>query len=108
MYIQNTEMRLPPGKLDQFRQILDQNYFPNLREKPGYICGGLFEQTDDRDVVSLITFWENQGSVEFLKRTEPLSGSVHALSALLPGLQVSTRAFVCHTNDLLEALAGVR
>ncbi|CAG0971150.1 hypothetical protein ARNL5_01697 [Anaerolineae bacterium] len=94
MYAQATTIRVPLGTMAQMRQIIENEYLPNVSSQPGFVRAYFLEQTDDSDYAMLIVAWESQADVENYNRNNLLEASVQALTVRLPGVRIQRAGYV--------------
>jgi quinol monooxygenase YgiN len=88
------------GTMAQMRHVIENEYLPRLRTRPGFIRAYFLEQADDPDRALLIVAWESQAAVENFTRTNLLEASVQALAVHLPGVRIHRDAY------LVSVMAG--
>jgi hypothetical protein len=98
MYAQASTIRVPIGTMAQMRHVIEQEYLPRVRSRPGFVSAQFLEQVDDPESALLIICWDKQASVESFNRTNLLEASVQALAARLPGVRVQREAFLVSVN----------
>jgi quinol monooxygenase YgiN len=106
MYAQVTHIQVPIDGMPQMRLLIEHDYLPAIRRRPGFVAGYLLEQVDDPESAILIVQWENHESVENFNRTGSLEASVQTLAARMPGVRVQREGFVMRVRVEREA-AGV-
>jgi heme-degrading monooxygenase HmoA len=94
MYAQVTHIQVPIDGMPQMRRLIEHDYLPAIRHRPGFVAGYLLEQVDDPEAAILVVQWENHESVENFNRTGSLEASVQALAARMPGVRVQREGFV--------------
>lgn len=94
MYAQLTRMRVPIGKMSILRHMIEEEYLPVVRNRPGFIAAYLLEHVDDPDNAEMLQFWDTHSSAESFARTGLLTSSIQALSANLQGLQVQRQGYI--------------
>lgn len=102
MYAQATTIRVPMGTMAQMRHVIEQEYLPRVRSRPGFHSAQFLEQIDDPDYALLIICWDSQASVENFNRTNLLEASVQALAARLPGVRVQRAGYHVSVNIDLD------
>jgi quinol monooxygenase YgiN len=110
MYAQITSIRVPMGSMDRMRAIIQRDYLPKIRVRPGFVSAFLMEQVDDRDRAELVILWESQAALEKFNSTGLLEASVQSLAAHLPGAQVQRQgyALTVSTAATLQATEDVQ
>jgi heme-degrading monooxygenase HmoA len=98
MYAQATAIRVPMGTMAQMRQVIEEEYLPRVRNRPGFVSAQFLEQIDDPDSALLIVCWDNQAAVENFNRTNLLEASVQALAVRLPGVRVQREGYLISIN----------
>jgi heme-degrading monooxygenase HmoA len=94
MYAQVTNIRVPMNAMSQMRQIIEFDYLPAVRARPGFVTAYLLEQADDPDSAQLVVLWENHEAVEAFNRTGLLESSVQALAVRMPGVRVQREGYI--------------
>lgn len=94
MYAQATIIRVPLGTMSQMRHIIEHDYLPRVRSRPGFLSAQMLEQIDDPESAILVLYWDNQAAVEGFNRTNPLEASVQALAVRLPGTRIHREGYV--------------
>jgi quinol monooxygenase YgiN len=94
MYAQATTLRVPLGTMPQMRRVIEQDYLPRVRCRPGFVSAQFLEQIDDPESALLIICWENQAAVENFSRTNHLEASVQALAVRVPGVRVQRQGYL--------------
>jgi heme-degrading monooxygenase HmoA len=94
MYAQITRIRVPMNKMAELREVIETEYLPVVRGRPGFLAGYLLEQVDDADSGQLVLFWESQSAAENFTRTGLLQASLYGLSTEIPGIDLRREGFV--------------
>lgn len=94
MFIQVIDMQIPIGQLAQLRQLIQEEYLPAIRNRPGFVRADLLEQVDDPNTAKLIIYWNDQASVENTQKTGVLAGSTQSIAARLPGLRLQKQSYI--------------
>ena len=94
MYAQITLMHAPVGKIAELRQLIETEYLPVVRARPGFKAAFLLEQVDDPDTAQLIQLWDNHAAIENFHRTGLLQGSDQSIAARLPGLRIQRQGYI--------------
>lgn len=94
MYAQVTIIQVPLNQFDRLREVIEDDYLPVVRARPGFRAGYLMEQVDDADSAQLVLFWDDQAAVENFNRTGLLQASIHALASSVPGVQVRRQSYL--------------
>ncbi|MCB9456258.1 MAG: hypothetical protein H6671_09770 [Anaerolineaceae bacterium] len=94
MYAQVTQIQVPFNKMGELRRVIENEYFPVVRQRPGFMAGYLLEQVDDQDCAQLTIFWDDQAAVESFHRTGLLEASVQALAAYVPGIHLRRQGYL--------------
>jgi heme-degrading monooxygenase HmoA len=94
MYAQVTQIQVPYNKMGELRQVIEREYFPIVRQRPGFVAAYLLEQVDDRDCAQLTIFWDDQDAVESFHRTGLLEASIQTLAAYVPGIQLRRQGYL--------------
>ena len=69
MYAHITTIRVPLGRMESFRQMLNRDYLEPVRQQPGFIRAYFLEQVDDPERAQLIQVWESQAALEAYRRS---------------------------------------
>lgn len=93
MYAQSTSIRVPLGHMNRMRAIIEREYLPKIRCRPGFVSAFLMEQVDDPERAELLILWESQDAVESFNSTGLLEATVHGLAAYLPDVQVQRQGY---------------
>jgi len=94
MFVQIIEMKVPYGQISKLRHMIEQEYMPALRDRPGFIRADLLEQVDDRNETLLIAYWESHADLEATNNTGVLAGSTTSIAARIPGLRIQRQSYV--------------
>lgn len=94
MYAQITLLRAPFGKMAELRHLIEAEYVPVVRARPGFKAVFLLEQVDDPDTAQLVQLWDNHAAIENFHRTGLLQGSDQSIAARLPGLRIQRQGYV--------------
>lgn len=94
MYAQVTNIRVPMDAMPRMRQIIEYDYLPAVRSRPGFVTAYLLEQADDPDAAQLVVLWESHEAVEEFNRTGLLESSVQALAVRMPGVRVQRQGYL--------------
>lgn len=97
MYAQLTRLHVPIGQMDVLRRMIEVDYLPVVRQRPGFVAAYLLEHVDDPDQAEMIQFWDNHAAAESFARTGLLTSSIQALAAKLHGLQVQRQGYIVRT-----------
>lgn len=100
MYAQVTSINVPVGTMSEMRRLIEEEYLPRVRTRPGFVAAYLLEQLDDREAAKLIMFWENQAAVETFNRSGLIEASVNVLASRLPGARVQRQGY--HVSAVAE------
>jgi heme-degrading monooxygenase HmoA len=84
--------------MPQMRRLIEQDYLPAIRHRPGFVAGYLLEQVDDPESAILVVQWESHEAVENFNRTGSLEASVQALVARMPGVRVQREGFIVRVH----------
>ncbi|PJF25112.1 MAG: hypothetical protein CUN53_14435 [Phototrophicales bacterium] len=106
MYAQVTHIQVPIDGMPQMRRMIEHDYLPVIRCRPGFVAGYLLEQVDDPESAILVVQWENHEAVENFNRTGSLEASVQALAARMPGVRMHREGFIMRVRVERET-AGV-
>ncbi len=93
MYAQVTFLQVPIDQMTLLRELIETQYLPIVRQRPGFKAGYLLEQIDDPETAQLVLFWDEQAAVESFTRTGMLQASLHALTAEMPDLSVHRQGY---------------
>ncbi|MBC6936298.1 MAG: hypothetical protein DWB42_10710 [Chloroflexi bacterium] len=105
MYAQVTQLQVPMNKIGELRHIIDSQYLPVVRNRPGFLAAYLLEQIDDPDSAQLVQFWDSQADVENFHRTGLLESSVQGIAAHMPGVQIKRQGYMVRVAVRGTALA---
>lgn len=94
MYAQVTLFRAPAGKIGELRRLVEEDYLPVIRNRPGFQAAFFLEQVDDPDAAQLVQLWESHATVENFHRTGLLQGSDQSIAARLPGLRIQRQGYL--------------
>ncbi len=94
MYAQVTYIDVPMNQIGLLRAVIEEDYLPIVRSRPGFRAGYLLEQIDDPDTAQLVLFWDDHHAVESFNRTGALQASIQGLAAEVPGLRVKREGFI--------------
>lgn len=94
MYAQVTLIQVPINKMGELRRVIEANYLPVVRKRPGFLAAYLLEQIDDPDCAQLIQFWDSQADVENFHRTGLLEASVQGIAAQIPGIHLRRQGYL--------------
>lgn len=94
MYAQVTGIKVPLNQMAVMREIIENQYLPAVRVRPGFRAGYLLEQIDDPESAQLVLYWDDQASVENFNRTGLLYASINALAAEIPGVEVRRQSYI--------------
>jgi quinol monooxygenase YgiN len=94
MYAQLTRIRVPLDKMDEVRHIIEQDYLPVVRTRPGFVAAYLLEEIDDNDSAQMIQFWDSHSAAENFVRTGLLASSIQSLAARIPGIQIQRQGYI--------------
>jgi heme-degrading monooxygenase HmoA len=94
MYAQKTKIRVPAGQVRDLRLMIEQEYFPIVSHRPGFIAAYLLEQSDDEDMAEIILLWDTHSAAEAFTRTGSLASSFQTLSLRIPGMQIQRQGYI--------------
>lgn len=94
MYAQVTYIEVPMNQIGLLRAVIEEQYLPTVRSRPGFRAGYLLEQVDDPDIAQLVLFWDDHYAVENFNRTGALQASIQGLAVEIPGLSVKREGFI--------------
>jgi hypothetical protein len=94
MYAQVTFLQVPLDQMSILRELIETQYLPIVKQRPGFKAGYLLEQIDDPETAQLVLFWDEHASVESFNRTGMLQASLHALTAEMPDLIVHRQGYM--------------
>lgn len=97
MYAQVTILQVPMNRISELRQVIETQYLPNVRCRPGFLAAYLLEQVDDPDSAQLVQFWNSQADVENFHRTGLLEASIQGIAAYMPGVQIKRQGYLVRT-----------
>lgn len=105
MFAQIITMQVPPDNIERLRQLISEEYFPEIASRPGFVSAGLLEQVDDRNVTQLVIYWRTQHDVENAGQTTGLAGSPYSIAARIPGMRVQRHSYIVKvsTKHALQA-----
>jgi len=93
MYAQVTFFQVPEEQMPRLRNLIETNYLPVVRQRPGFKAGYLLEQIDDPETAQMVVFWDEHASVESFHRTGMLHASLYALINEMPDLIVHRQGY---------------
>ena len=94
MYAQVTHLLIPLGKQEEVREFVKSHYFKNIQVRDGFIMAHLLEAIDDPLVIQIITYWQNQQTLEHARRTGSLQQTVQFLAASIPDVRIQRQAYL--------------
>ena len=94
MYAQMTHLLIPLGKQEEVREFVKSHYFKNIQDREGFIMAHLLEAIDDPLVIQIITYWQNQQTLENARRTGSLQQTVQFLAASIPDVRIQRQAYL--------------
>lgn len=93
MYAQSTVIRVPMGMMRYMRRLIEQDYLPKVRVRPGFVSAVLLEQEDDEDSAELIVVWESQAAAEDFSRTGVPEATPQPLVQAFPGVRAQRTGY---------------
>jgi heme-degrading monooxygenase HmoA len=94
MYAQVTVLQVPLNKMAELRRVIETDYLPVVRTRPGFLAGYLLEQVDDANSAQLVQFWDSHADVENFHRTGLLQASLQSIAADIPGIQMRRQGYI--------------
>lgn len=94
MYAQRTQIRVPAQTMSNLRHVIENDYFPVVSRRPGFVAAYLLEQVDDEDSSEMVIFWDTHDSAENFTRTGSLAASIQTLAATMPGVQIRRQGYI--------------
>ncbi len=98
MYAQVTNLSVPIGKMDEFREIVQSQYFRNVQYRDGFVMANLLEAIDDPQAAQIITYWDSQHAIEDARRTGSLQETVQMLASHMPGVRLLRQGYLVTVN----------
>lgn len=98
MYAQVTNLSVPIGKMDEFREVVQNQYFRNVQYREGFVMANLLEAIDDPHTAQIITYWDNQRAIENARRTGSLQETVQMLASHMPGVRLLRQGYIVTVN----------
>lgn len=98
MYAQVTNLSVPIGKMDEFREVVQNQYFRNVQHRDGFVMANLLEAIDDPHVAQIITYWDNQRAIETARKTGSLQQTVQMLASHMPGVRLIRQGYIVTVN----------
>jgi|SaaInl4_150m_RNA_FD_contig_21_469475_length_351_multi_6_in_0_out_0_1 heme-degrading monooxygenase HmoA len=98
MYAQVTNLSVPIGKMDEFREIVQNQYFRNVENREGFVMANLLEAIDDPHSAQIITYWDSQRAIENARRTGSLQETVQMLASYMPGVRLLRQGYIVTVN----------
>jgi heme-degrading monooxygenase HmoA len=99
MYAQITTIRTAPGGMPDLRKLLESEYLPSIRQRPGFMSAHLLEQIDEPDTAELLVFWDSQEAVENAQRTMSLQGSDQSIAARMHGVRMQRQGYIVRVSS---------
>ncbi len=106
MFVQVIEMLAPAGQIEALRKLVQEEYLPSIRSRPGFLTAHLLEQLDNRDETKLVIYWDTHASLEDANRTGVLAGSTTSIAARMPGLKVQRQSYLVNVKSDSGSLEG--
>lgn len=94
MYAQITTIQVPLNRISDLRRVIENQYLPVVRNRPGFLAAYLLEQVDDPDSAQLIQFWDSQSDIESFHRTGLLETSIQGIAAQIPGVMLRRQGYI--------------
>jgi len=98
MYAQVTNLSVPIGKMDEFREIVQAQYFRSVQQRDGFVMANLLEAIDDPNNAQIITYWDSQHAIEAARRTGSLKETVQMLASYMPGIRLLRQGYIVTVN----------
>lgn len=94
MYAQVTNLSVPIGKMDEFRELVQTQYFRSVQQREGFIMANLLEAIDDSETAQIITYWDSQHAIEKARKTGSLQETVQMLASYMPGVRLLRQGYI--------------
>lgn len=94
MYAQMTHLLIPLGKQKEVREFVKNHYFKNIQDREGFVMAHLLEAIDDPLVIQIITYWQNQQTLEDARKTGSLQQTVQLLAVHVPDVRIQRQAYL--------------
>lgn len=94
MYAQVTQLTVAIGKMDELRNVIKNEYLPNLQDREGFVMAHFLEAIDDPESAQLITYWDSQRAIEAARSTGSLQNTVQALASHMPGIRIQRQGYI--------------
>ena len=98
MYAQVTNLSVPIDKMDEFRELVQNQYFKHVQYREGFVMANLLEAIDDPQTAQIITYWDSQHAIEDARRTGSLQETVQMLASYMPGVRLLRQGYLVTVN----------
>ena len=98
MYAQVTNLSVPIGKIDEFRELVRNQYFKSVQNREGFVMAHLLEAIDDPHAAQIVTYWESQRAIENARKTGSLQQTVQVLASYMPGVRLLRQGYIVTVN----------
>ena len=98
MYAQVTNLTVPIGKMNEFRELVHGQYFKNVQHRDGFVMAHLLEAIDDPHTAQIITYWDNQQAIENARKTGSLQQTVQVVASNMPGVRILRQGYIVTVN----------
>jgi heme-degrading monooxygenase HmoA len=98
MYAQVTNLSVPIGKIDEFRELVQNQYFKSVQTREGFVMACLLEAIDDPHAAQIVTYWDNQKAIENARKTGSLQQTVQVLASHMPGVRLLRQGYIVTVN----------
>lgn len=86
MYVHTTVIRVPLGKMDHLRALVETAYLPVACTYRGFQSAYLLERVDDPEAAELVVFWQSHADAEFFHSSAEHNESLRKLHT--PGMSI--------------------
>lgn len=94
MFAQIITMKVPPGRIQDLRTLIAEEYLPEVTNRAGFVSACLLEQVDDRETTQLVIYWKTQQDVENASQTTGLAGTPHSIASRIPGMRIQRHSYI--------------
>lgn len=94
MYAQVTVLGVPIGQMDALRDLIQNQYLPEVQNREGFVMAHLLEAIDDPETAQIITYWDSQKAIEAARKTGSLNNTVQALAIYMPGVRIQRQGYI--------------
>jgi hypothetical protein len=107
MYAQHTTIRVPAAFGTAFSQLMECDFLPCARRRPGLIAAYLLADPEDRSRHLLVQLWESVDLAESFARTGALAECISHLKRYARLIRVECRGYHVTAAAALPARAAV-